>query len=423
LHITGKQPIEILNVFFRLKDALKFNLTKCPFVTGFDMLSIIILFGALQTLTLSLIFLLKEMKSFYGFIGWSMACLTVIQFESFMNYTGYVQYTPWIINTSASLIFLLGPLLLFQTWSANLKPTTIRTVALHFFPFIFYFLYSFFFFLQPDSYKINAVFADFHPHLFSNEVVASSLVDPIDIRGFVIVEGLSLHLLIYAIISYLLLFPLGGTNGTSGSHKTNIQRRWLKFWTFALLTGGIVFLLTGGVVNGYVLFKSILPDYAVNLFCVVLSYACTFFWIRYSLIPTLSRPKYAKSNLDQDVQRHKLHLLKEIMANQKPYKDPDFSLTHLAQLVGMTPHHVSQIINGGLDITFHEFVNQYRIEEAKRVLQSTEGNTLKMENLAYELGYKSKSSFFTSFKKFTKATPSQFRSETNLSVLSFSRQD
>jgi AraC-like DNA-binding protein len=167
--------------------------------------------------------------------------------------------------------------------------------------------------------------------------------------------------------------------------------------------------MTGGVINGYIVYKSILPSYTVDIFCVVVVYGTTIFWISRALVSQIEKSKYAKSPLNPDLQRQKLLKLREIMATQKPYKSQEFSLSHLARLANLSTHHASQVINSGSGMSFNEFVNLYRVEEARNILQSSVGNQVKIETLAYELGYKSKSAFFNSFKKYTETTPARFR--------------
>ena len=80
----------------------------------------------------------------------------------------------------------------------------------------------------------------------------------------------------------------------------------------------------------------------------------------------------------------------------------------LADHLKTTVHMLSQVINEGLNKTFFEMTAQYRIEEAKRLLK--EKPNIKVEEIAEEVGYNSKSSFNTTFKKLTGQTPSEWRS-------------
>ena len=72
------------------------------------------------------------------------------------------------------------------------------------------------------------------------------------------------------------------------------------------------------------------------------------------------------------------------------------------------PHHVSQVNYEKLNKSFFELLGSYRIEEAKKLLSEKSTHKNVMEIL-YEVGFNSKSSFNTAFKKYTLKTPSEFR--------------
>ena len=83
----------------------------------------------------------------------------------------------------------------------------------------------------------------------------------------------------------------------------------------------------------------------------------------------------------------------------------------LAQQLGTTIHILSQSINEGLGKSFFEMVAEYRVDEAKKLL--IDHPNIKVEEIAEQVGYNSKSSFNTAFKKFTGSTPSEYRSAKN----------
>lgn len=95
------------------------------------------------------------------------------------------------------------------------------------------------------------------------------------------------------------------------------------------------------------------------------------------------------------------------MTEQKPYLNPSFSLPELADQLHESVHGVSQAINDGLGKNFFELIAGYRVEEAKKLLK--EQMNIKVEEIAEQVGYSSKSSFNTAFKKNTGMTPSEFR--------------
>jgi AraC-like DNA-binding protein len=117
--------------------------------------------------------------------------------------------------------------------------------------------------------------------------------------------------------------------------------------------------------------------------------------------------KYKSSTLTPGQQQSILHKFNQVMQEQKPYLKSSFSLPDLAQQLGVSVHALSQALNHGLGKSFFELVAGYRVEEAKRLL--IEQPNIKVEEIAEQVGYNSKSSFNTAFKKFTGSTPSAFR--------------
>jgi AraC-like DNA-binding protein len=88
------------------------------------------------------------------------------------------------------------------------------------------------------------------------------------------------------------------------------------------------------------------------------------------------------------------------------YKDSTLTLRKLAHELNLSQHHLSQIINEQTQGNYYDLLNQYRINEAKDLLLHSEMNVI---NIAYEVGFNSKSSFYTEFKRQNNCTPGQFK--------------
>lgn len=86
----------------------------------------------------------------------------------------------------------------------------------------------------------------------------------------------------------------------------------------------------------------------------------------------------------------------------------DFSLALLAELCGSNTRNVSTAINDGLGMNFPSLVNRYRIDIAKRLLLDQSNSRYTLETIVEKLGYKSRSSFSKTFKKYTGLSPSEF---------------
>jgi AraC-like DNA-binding protein len=119
--------------------------------------------------------------------------------------------------------------------------------------------------------------------------------------------------------------------------------------------------------------------------------------------------KYARSGITiEDAQRYKIRLMRT-MQEQKLYLDCDLTLRDLAEQAGMSYHQASQVINGQMNQRFFSFVNDYRIQLAKELLADPKTSKMAIVDLAMEVGFKSKSSFYDAFKKVARITPTQFK--------------
>ncbi len=101
--------------------------------------------------------------------------------------------------------------------------------------------------------------------------------------------------------------------------------------------------------------------------------------------------------------------LEEVVRTQKPYLSHDLTLTHLAGLIGTTDKKLSTLLNRKMKISFYDYINRHRIDMIKEKLASSEFDNFSLMGIAYDSGFKSKSSFYRTFKKETGVSPSQYK--------------
>ncbi len=97
------------------------------------------------------------------------------------------------------------------------------------------------------------------------------------------------------------------------------------------------------------------------------------------------------------------------MEEKRPYLDSELTLTDLAQALGITRSQLSYLINSGMGHNFYDFVNKYRVQEVKRLMEDPKVRHYSMMGLALDAGFKSKSTFNLIFKRFTGLTPSEYQ--------------
>lgn len=115
--------------------------------------------------------------------------------------------------------------------------------------------------------------------------------------------------------------------------------------------------------------------------------------------------KYKNSGLRKEQSQAYAEELKVLMERDHPFLMPDINVYSLAQLSGISKNHLTQVLNEEFGMNFFEFINRYRIEYAKRLLTDPAYAHLSIEGIAAQAGYKSKTTFFTHFKKSTGLTP------------------
>ena len=96
------------------------------------------------------------------------------------------------------------------------------------------------------------------------------------------------------------------------------------------------------------------------------------------------------------------------MLQEELFRNANLKSSDLAKKIHITTHQLSQLLNDNLGKNFSVFINEYRINAAKSMLNNN--SKLTLEAIGYECGFNSKSTFFTTFKKFVGTTPSQFKS-------------
>jgi AraC-like DNA-binding protein len=79
----------------------------------------------------------------------------------------------------------------------------------------------------------------------------------------------------------------------------------------------------------------------------------------------------------------------------------------VARKINISGHQLSQLLNDNLGKSFAAYINEYRIDRACELIANDRG--IKLEEIGYEVGFNSKSTFYTAFKKHRGTTPSLYK--------------
>lgn len=122
-----------------------------------------------------------------------------------------------------------------------------------------------------------------------------------------------------------------------------------------------------------------------------------------------SETKIQKSTLNPERRNEIVAKTIELMEKEKLYLQTELTLQELSDKLGVPSYQVSQAINDGLQKTFYDLINSYRVEEAKRLLSDPKSQNNKILAVGFDAGFNSKTTFNTVFKKFTGLTPTDFK--------------
>lgn len=122
-----------------------------------------------------------------------------------------------------------------------------------------------------------------------------------------------------------------------------------------------------------------------------------------------SRSRTAAVAVNENRDREFLRQVLRHMKQDKPFLDSELTLKKMAAQVCANSSSLSKVINESLGMGFSDFVNLYRIEEAKKIMAEDKLNKWDLVDICYEVGFNSMSSFYRVFKMHTGATPTEFR--------------
>lgn len=135
--------------------------------------------------------------------------------------------------------------------------------------------------------------------------------------------------------------------------------------------------------------------------------------------PTVTQKnKYAKSGLGRNQMHELKSRLEQIMVEEQVYLRSNLTLPTLAEAVGCSVNHLSQVINAGFEMSFFDYLNNHRISHARSLLTEHDGSSGAVLNIAFSVGFNSNSAFYAAFKKHVGMTPAQYR-KTNAGIVQY----
>ena len=210
-------------------------------------------------------------------------------------------------------------------------------------------------------------------------------------------------MIFYVVKSYLLI------NNVSKDLDLTI---WIKYTTHAFL--GIV---TSNIIYNVLAYSGVLTftqDFVISimiiLFISLIGYLAfmqpqVFNGLSINKVIPITL-KYKKTGLTKSLALELKKKLELKMVEEQLYLDNSIGLYDIANALNVSRNHASQVINEHFNLSFYDFVNKYRIEEAKNMIDNKVD--LNFTQIAYTVGFNNRVSFYNAFKKFTGTSPTNY---------------
>lgn len=203
-------------------------------------------------------------------------------------------------------------------------------------------------------------------------------------------------------------------NRSLGDHfsyrSETIMLNWVKNIAIWILSGffasGITFIIFST--------QNIFPFNPIELFhlgLLVFTFSISYFGIHQPVLYQFQKPKNIQVNEKIYIKEtQKLgDLLYNHMVKNKPYLNNELTIQELAEQLNLSAQEISTYLNKDLGVNFFNYINSFRIEEAKQRLINPIYDNETLLGIAYDSGFNSKTSFNTLFKKETGMTPSEYK--------------
>jgi AraC-like DNA-binding protein len=368
---------------------------------SFNLQAILNLLGAVQALLLAvaLVSIKGGHKTANRLLAAFALIIAVLISGHILISTHYVELFPHLSRVNHPFDFLVAPLFYLYIRTLLTRNPLSKRDLLHFAPFALCVLYLIPYYLKSREYKLANYFSYQYAQWY---YVRSALT--------LLLAVVYLTCIVFMLVKFIRKIK---KESSPAERAILFQARFMVFTFLALLLIAILRYLFDLRFPGYMRYTNLILPLGATIFVYTMAY----FGLRKLEWPEMGTAepakKYERSTLTPERSERYLKKLLQMMETEKPYTDGDLTIQKLAEKLMVSPQHLSQTINERLNQTFSEFINIYRVEEAKRLLLHAKKKHYSILAIAEEVGFNSKSSFNAVFKKHTSSTPSEFRKAAN----------
>jgi len=324
------------------------------------------------------------------------------------DYCGILQKYPWLLTALVPLSLTFGPLIYLYARSLVLgSRQPVKLVILHLLPGVL-------------LLKHQIIYMLYITGLLSIPDISEMYVAPLTQKILFGYNNLTLipafcSLVIYAAATYKLVSGHEEIKELSTHKQADI--RWIK--RLVQLIGGLIAIWLVSIITGSVLPISQLEPWFH--YCLYIPAIVFVYWLgmtvykRQSLMNKDEIQEYAKQPVKtyfkEDEANGFYNQLKELMVSDSLYLNSGLKVDMLAARLSISEKSLSSILNQHVGKSFNDFVNEYRVEEAKRKLTDSRYGNFTIAAIAFECGFNSLATFQRVFKQTIGVTPSQYQNK------------
>ncbi len=343
-------------------------------------------------------------RKHFAFLFSLLPILTLIVIQALIYTERWYRTFPHLLSLIYPMALLIGPLFyLFVKSRVGRDNVFAPTQLLHFIPFTLAIL----FFRQSIFAPYETKIAIWQASLQRDDFTATGFA----LMIFKVVLNSSYLFMVWRIIT-----AYQQAHGDRLTREFASALQWLKRLTILILSIWPVYLLAGV----YLFFTGTYHtklDYILYASFATVIHAVAYVAIRKPTavttnhVPVFERMKYANSALPAKEAQELLKKLSATMVTEKIYRDSNLTLPKLADYLNIPAHTLSQLLSQHLNVNFNDYINRFRVEEARGKLLDPAGRKSTNLAIAFEVGFGSKASFNRAFKKVVGKTPSRFARE------------
>jgi len=334
-----------------------------------------------------------------NFLNYNLAglyfCLSYVIMTFWAFKSGMILYTPWLMYTDMTTAFAIGPFAYFYIKTVlGLKTKSYLKYMLHFIP---------------AAAVLCAIITN---NIIDGEMVSHYLHFPSNYPVYNVnpmLRVIDFISNIYMIFYFILIIKTIYNLLNNKSHKSMKELNIIFYYMFFIVLFSLMMLIASAAGNNILNITAIYLLTLSGIWYFIFSFRYPEF--TQNAIREAKSIRYENSilnSIDSDVV---LERLDELMEEEKIYIDEELTMQKLSELLMITPHQFSKMLNSTRKMNFRTLVNSYRIKEAMNQMAEWPDKTIL--EIALASGFNSKSSFNSVFMKSAGVTPSDFRKSLN----------